>query len=212
MAGRRNISFLLIYSFKNRKEDKENGNERGEKRRTGKERWQNPKYLKQVELYVTSSTPPKAAKGDNKDNRRDDEEEKRDDEWSSVGCREDEKGGQREQGGMCRKHWRQLERATLLMVRSYSSKSLQGGEGEEGEERESEPMFGSRCVPLTPDLRSDSAATTDTWDQTNCALTADSESAQMAQQHHTVLFNVSFHLMHFKSVLFKLTLFSGWKM
>lgn len=59
--------------------------------------------------------------------------------------RADEKGGHREQGGMCRKHWRQLEKASLLMVRSYSSKSLRGG----GEEKETELMLGSQRAPLS---------------------------------------------------------------
>lgn len=48
--------------------------------------------------------------------------------------RADEKGGQREQGRMCTEHWRQLEKASLLMVRSYSSKRLRGGGREEVEE------------------------------------------------------------------------------
>jgi len=51
-----------------------------------------------------------------------------------VENRADEKGGQREQRGMCRKHWRQLEKDSFLMVRSYCFKSLRGRE--EVEERD----------------------------------------------------------------------------
>lgn len=55
----------------------------------------------------------------------------------------DEKAGQREQGGICRKHWRQLDKPSLLMVRSCYCKSLQGGGGQEAEEEGTELMFGS---------------------------------------------------------------------